>query len=397
MPDEHSLLSASTAHRWLQCTPSARLEQMEQGQCTVYAEEGTEAHALAELLLSFRFNKITQETFDRKYKDFIETSKYYNKEFEEYVMIYVNYVTNLVDEIGRDKCKIYLECKVNFSNIVPQGFGTADTLIVTDTSIIVIDLKFGVGVPVIAKDNPQLRLYGVGALNLFPRSEAVQMIIVQPRLESVSEDVMFKNELVDWALNYVVPRADAAIEGKGKLNPGDKQCKFCKLKGKCKARADKQLELAQQEFAIVEDTANIAEQLTPDKLARVLELAPAFINWYKDVEKYAMQQALNGVKIPGYKLVEGRSNRIITDQEKVKNILLNVGLKEEEIYKPREMEGLSKLEALVGKKLFAELCGEYMIKPQGKITLAPESDRRPEYTTLAIAQREFADVIEIDD
>lgn len=395
--NQHALLSASTAHRWLECTPSARLEQMEDGECTVYAEEGTEAHAYAELQLSYLLNKIDEETYIERKQEFMSTSKYFNKEFEEYVMSYVNYVVGRVNEIGKDNCKTYIECKLNFSNVVPQGFGTADTLIVTETSIIVVDLKFGKGVPVSAKNNPQLKLYAFGALNLFPASDAIEMVIYQPRLDSVDSDVVYKKDLVDWAFNYVAPRADEAVLGKGKLVAGEKQCRFCKLKGKCRARADMQLEVARQEFSIVEEEQKPVQQMSIEQIAKVLETAPMFINWFKDVEKYAMSQALAGVKIPGYKLVEGKSNRIITDPDKVKEILQSVGLTDDMIYKKREMEGLSKLEAIVGKKLFAELCGEYLVKPQGKPTLVSENDRRPEFSTLAIAQREFADVIEIDD
>jgi hypothetical protein len=156
------------------------------------------------------------------------------------------------------------------------------------------------------------------------------------------------------------------------------------------------LALAQKEFEIVDQKATLVKNLSVEQIGNILEIAPMFIDWFKDVQAFALGQLMQGVKIPGYKLVEGRSNRIITDETKVKEILLEVGLTEDEIMKPREMLGISKLEALVGKKLFADLCKEYLVKPMGKLTLAPESDRRPEVSTLALAQGDFASPIEIE-
>ena len=400
----HAILSASSAHRWLTCTPSARLE-LEEGrdECSVYAAEGTAAHALAELKLNYRFGKISLTEYQDQYEAFkvdSEYSKYYNKEFEEYVDSHVEYVVAFTEDLP--EYHIYFELRVNFSNIVPQGFGTADVLIVTPDTVIIIDLKFGTGVPVSAIENPQLRLYGMGALNLFPNTKFVRTIINQPRLESRDTELLTKEELLSWAVNYVKPRAEEAIKGEGILRASEDACRFCALRGKCKERASAQLAVAQQEFAVVERKefairerkTNPITALTPDEVGNILAIAPAFIDWFKDVEAFALGQLMSGVKIPGYKLVEGRSNRIITDEEAVKKILLDAGLREDEIMKPREMLGISKLEALVGKKLFATLCEDYLIKPPGKLTFAPESDRRPEVNSLALAQSDFADPIE---
>ncbi len=395
----HAILSASSAHRWLNCTPSARLELEENTEeCSVYAAEGTAAHALAELKLKYRFGQISLSEYNKEYEAFKvnpEHSEYYNKEFEEYVDEHVEYVCNLTDEL-KGPYHIYFELRVNFSNVVPQGFGTADVLIVTEDTIHVIDLKFGAGVPVSAVNNPQLRLYGMGALNLLPNTKYIKMTINQPRLESRDMEELTKDELLKWAFEYVKPRADEAIKGEGTLQASDEACKFCKLRGKCKARADMQLMVAQKEFDIVDHKANLVQNLSVEQIGNILEIAPMFIDWFKDVQAFALGQLMQGVKIPGYKLVEGRSNRIITDESKVKEILLKVGLTEDEIMKPREMLGISKLEALVGKKLFADLCKEYLVKPMGKLTLAPESDRRPAVNTLEIAQSDFAEPIEIE-
>lgn len=391
---QHALLSASAAHRWLTCTPSARLEQMEGiEECSVYAEEGTAAHELAELKLSFYFDKIDGDIYCRRYEEFIERyGKYYNREFEEYVDSYVEYVISQTK--GLKDFHILFETRVNYSNIVPQGFGTADVLIITEDTIHIIDLKFGVGVPVDAKNNPQLRLYGLGALNLFPNSNTVKMTINQPRLDYIDTEVLDKMTLLKWAFDFVKPRAELAIKGEGTLCATEKACKFCKLRGKCKARANTQLALAQEEFLIVDNRQEMIESLSEEQIANILETAPAFMDWFKDVQAYAFGQAMRGVKIPGFKLVEGKSNRIITDTKKVKEILMDMGFVEDDLMKPREMQGISNLEKLVGKKMFAEACKEYLVKPQGKLTLAPESDRRPEVNTLALAQSDFADPIE---
>lgn len=399
----HAILSASTAHRWLVCTPSARLEQ-EEGieECSVYAAEGTAAHALAELKLKYRFGKISVTEYETEYASFKqdpEFSKYYNKEFEEYVDDHVEYIIEVTDDLSAAGIKyhIYFEVRVNFANVVPQGFGTADVLIVTEDTIHVIDLKFGAGVPVSAKNNSQLRLYGMGALNLFPNTTWVKMTINQPRLDSRDTEIVRKEVLLDWAFNYVSPRAEEAIKGEGVLHSTEDACRFCKLRGKCKERADTQLAVAKREFSIVDHKENLVQQMSVEQISNILEIAPLFIDWFKDVQSFALGQLASGVKIPGYKLVEGRSNRIITDETKVKEILLGLGLREDEIMKPREMLGISKLEALVGKKLFADVCKDYIIKPVGKLTLAPEDDRRPAVNTLALAQSDFAKPIEFDD
>lgn len=395
---QHALLSASTAHRWLYCTPSARLEQ-EEGteECSVYAEEGTAAHALAEIKLSYTFGKIGPLAYQEALDDWHNTpdyEKYYSQEFEEFVDDYVSFVVSQTD--GLEHFHIYFEVKVNFSNFVPQGFGTSDVIIVTDDMVHVIDLKFGQGVPVSAINNPQLRLYGLGALNLFPNSERVKMTINQPRLASCDTEELSKKELLDWAINVVMPRAEEAIKGEGKLQASEKACKFCKVRAKCKARADQQLELARKEFEVDDLKANLAQNMNEEQIAEILDIAPAFIDWFKDVQAYALGQLVQGRHIPGYKLVEGRSIRQITDENKAIDILVDAGFKKEDLMSKPELLGISALEKVVGKKNLAELLKDYIVKPSGKLTLAPESDRRPAVNTLQLAQEEFAEPINSD-
>ena len=400
MPEVHALLSASSAHRWLNCAPSARLELSEgHDECSIYAEEGTAAHALAELKLSYAFHKIDRAEYQRRLTEWHKIpvyEKYYTTEFEEYVDQHVSFVQDICREYADDESfNIYFEVQVDFSNVVPQGFGTADVLIITRDKIHVIDLKFGRGVPVSAQNNPQLRLYAFGALNMFPRTKIVEMTINQPRLDSHDTERISQEELIKWAFEYVKPRADAAIEGIGSLNPSESACKFCKLRGKCKARSDMQLSLAKQEFSIVQDKQDIT-QLTVDQLSTILQIAPAFVEWFNDVQSFAVGQVLAGVKIPGFKMVEGRSNRIITDEQKVCQLLQDAGYDEKDFYQPRRLLPLTKLETLVGKKKFDELCADYIMKPQGKMTLVPETDRRPEANTIVLAKSEFAEPIDND-
>lgn len=395
---KHAILSASTAHRWLKCIPSAYLESLEDlEECNVYAEEGTEAHTLAELKLKYEFNYLTKEDYEKLYKEFISNSKYYDKAFEEYVDTYVTYVIEQAKELGDDVIASF-EVIVDFSKIVPDGFGTADTVLVSQSkhTIHVIDLKFGQGIPVTSKDNPQLMLYAVGVLNDYDEKNYndIYITICQPRLYNIDTTKMSSKDLIDWAYEYVQPIAQKAIKGEGKLAPSESACRFCKLKGKCKARANMQLDIAQQEFDIKNIEANKVQNMSPERIGNILDVAQIFVDWFKDVQAYAMGQLLRGVKIPGYKLVEGRSVRIITDAEKVKEILLGIGLTEEMIMKPKELKGLSSLERLVGKKLFSELCADYLVKPMGKVSMVPVSDSRQEINSIEIANRDFSTINE---
>lgn len=397
---QHAILSASTAHRWLYCTPSARLEQ-EEGieECSIYAEEGTAAHALAEIKLSYTFGKIGPLAYQEKLDEWHATpeyEKYYSQEFEEFVNDYVSFVWSQVEDLNTTNFHIYFEVKVNFSNFVPQGFGTSDVIIVTNDMVHVIDLKFGQGVPVSAINNPQLRLYALGALNLFPLAKTVKMTICQPRLASTDTEEMSKKDLLDWGIEVVVPRAEAAIKGEGTLQASEKACKFCKVKAKCKARADQQLELARKEFEVTDLKANLAQNMSDEQIAEILDIAPAFIDWFKDVQAYALGQLVQGRHIPGYKLVEGRSVRQITDENKALDILVEAGFKKDDLLSKPELLGISALEKIVGKKNLAELLKDYIVKPTGKLTLAPENDRRPAVNTLELAQSEFAEPINSD-
>ena len=381
-PTTHALLSPSSSHRWLVCTPSAMLESEEPSVYSPYAEEGTEAHALAEIKLSYMLGYINEDEYATRFEDLKLSGKFYSSELNEYVNEYCQEVMTIVKEDYKGiNVKVKLEDRVNFDDIVPEGSGTSDVIIVGPTFIHIIDLKFGKGVPVSAIGNPQLKLYALGAIKKYIREcncQEVRMTIIQPRIGNIETDFIGINDLNDWAINYVKPRAEMAKRGEGELVPGE-HCKFCKRKGKCKALADKQLAIAQAEFDDVVVENNILEprNMSPEVLSRILTIAPKFIDWFKDVEKYAMTAAINEeLKIPGYKIVEGKSVRTITDTEAVKEKLKTSGFKEEDYLKPQELLGITALEKNIGKKLFNNLCEQYIVKPSGKPTLVPESDRR---------------------
>lgn len=398
-PTGHALLSPSSSHRWLHCTPSAMLESAEPSFHSVYAEEGTEAHALAEIKLSYMLGHISPDEYDTRFEHFRMTSKFYNQEFNEYVNAYCQEVMMIVKEDykGLD-IKVYLEEYVTFEDIVPNGGGTSDVVIVGKDFIHIVDLKFGKGVPVSAIGNPQLRLYALGAVKKHLREcscNETKMTIIQPRLDDISTDFVNISELNDWAINFVKPRAELAIAGKGELVAGE-HCKFCKMKGKCQKLADKQLAIAQAEFGeVVENNMLEPSHMSPEVIARILDIAPKFIDWFKDVERYAASSAINeGKLIPGYKIVEGRSTRIITDIDAVIEKLRTAGFKEEDYLKPIELLGITSLEKNIGKKLFNSLCEQYIIKPVGKPTLVPMADKRVaiDVKTLRLNGEEFIDI-----
>lgn len=380
-PNNHAFLSPSTSHRWLNCTPSAMLESLEPASQSTFAQEGTEAHALAEIKLSYALGYINDDQYAAEFDTFRLNSKYYNEEFNEYVNSYVTEVMNIYSLDYNKEVKVYLEERVEFSDIVPNGSGTSDVVMVGKDFIHIIDLKFGKGVPVSAVDNPQLKLYALGAIRQHLRDvlcKEVRMTIIQPRLNDITTDFISITTLNDWAINTVRPKATLAIAGQGDLVAGE-HCKFCKCRGKCQALADKQLAIAQKEFedVVIENKILKPCDMTPEMLAKALEIAPLFIDWFKEVQNYATKATIcDGLKIPGYKIVEGRSIRQIINPEAIKEKLHTNGYAESDYMKPAELLGIGALEKNIGKKVLSNLCGEYIIKPAGKLTLVPNSDKR---------------------
>ncbi|TPG74004.1 DUF2800 domain-containing protein [Brevibacillus laterosporus] len=384
----HAILSASGSKRWMSCTPSAQLEQQFPNTTSEFAEEGTAAHELSELHLGIYLGEINKRTFNKKLKE-QQAGKYYSQSMSDYVHSYVDTVIERINEArARSKDAIVLiEQRLDYSAWVPQGFGTGDVVIIADGIMEIVDLKFGKGVPVSAEDNSQMRLYGLGALNLFGflyDIETVRMTIVQPRLDSISTDELTTMDLLLWAENEVKPLAEKANAGEGEFVAGD-HCRFCRAKAICRARTEANLEMAKYEFR--EPTL-----LTHEEIGEILAQADELQKWAADVQAYAFNQAeKHGVTFPGWKLVEGRSNRQYTDKDAVVHTLLAEGFGEEIIYAPKTILGISALEKAIGKKIFSQLLSGHVVKPAGKPTLVPESDSRPELSSTASAKADFTD------
>ena len=371
------------------CPPSARLGESFEDQGSEYAQEGTLAHRIGELLLRKRWEgaDITADL------EAAQADPLYSGEMGECMEAYAAFVEERMAE-AKTRCadpRIFIEQTVKFDEYVPEGFGTSDVIIISDGLMDVVDLKYGKGVPVSAEGNPQMKLYALGcylALSWAYDINTIRMNIFQPRLDSISTATITRAELLDWAENELKPRAALAWVGEGDFCPGEGTCRWCRASPVCRAHCDYQLELAKRDFAD-------PPLLSPDEVAEVLARLPVLTAWAKSVEDYALDAAINqGISFPGYKVVEGRSNRKYSDTDGIAAALRKAGYKVADIYKPRELLGLTAMEKLVGKKKFGELAGQYIIKPEGAPALVPEADKRPPINTAAKAAEDFKEDIE---
>lgn len=385
MPDTHALLGPSGAKRWMSCPPSARLEEQFPDSSSEYADEGTLAHSLAEAILRYNNGEISKKAFSTRFNK-IKADSMYNQEMQDYIEDYTQRVWEIANEV-KASCPdalVLFEQRLDFSEYVPDGFGRGDVVIVADDLINVIDLKYGKGVGVSAEDNPQLRLYGLGAYlehSMLYDIRKVRMTIIQPRLENISTEELTAEELLSWVETEVKPKAALAYAGEGDFKVGD-HCRFCKARATCRARADHNLELSRLDFA---DPA----LLTEEEIGEVLRRADELDHWVKDITEYALAEALKGTKYEGWKLVEGTSKRKYADPAKVLQVLIENGYEAETVQKPTEPKGLTDMTKLLGKKLFEELLSGLVIKPEGKPALVPESDKRPELNTADEARQDF--------
>lgn len=373
----HALLSASGASRWLNCTPSAKLEE-EHGEkkTSVYAQEGTLAHELSELYLRKDvLESISESEFLDKF-DEIMSNELFTEDMPNNIEPYVNYCTAQLaaaKEHNPLAC-MEIEQKLDLTEYVPESFGTADCVIIDDDVMEVIDLKYGKGVPVYATWNRQLMLYGLGALRKFDTMydiTKVRLTIVQPRIDNISSFEISVEELVNWAEEELKPRAEMAFNGEGELNAGD-WCKFCAVKNRCRKLYEQALEVAKLDFAE-------PELLTDEEVSELLKLSPRLVDWLNSVTEYAGRQAIEHNKAwPGFKLVAGRSMRKWIDEDKaIEAILTNCPeLSEEDIFNMK-LKSITTLEKLLGKARFAATLSEVVIKPEGKPTLVPLEDKRP--------------------
>ena len=357
----HARFSPSAAHRRLNCPPSLVLEEQFQDEESAYAAEGSAGHALAEHLIK-KHLKIRSKR---------PVSDYYSDDLLEAVDEYVSYVINEIEEAKRTcKAPIFsVEQRVDASEYVDKCFGTADMVIVTDKVAHIIDLKLGRGVAVFAEENPQLMIYGLGILSmaeLLYDVEIVRMTIFQPRLNNSSTWDIAPDELKNWGEEVLKPRGAMALMGAGEFKSGN-WCRFCKARNQCRARAEQFLELAKMEF-------KAPALLTEAEIAEVLKVSDELSKWASDVYAYAQEQAIvHGKEWSGFKLVEGRSNRKYSSEEEVAEAAMAAGYKD--IYKS-SLVTITEMERLMGKKEFNKILGHLVYKPQGKITLVPESDKR---------------------
>ena len=368
-PSKHAVLSASSSHRWLNCSPSARLEQEFEDRETEAAAEGTAAHALCEHKLRRALKRQSRKPI----------SKYDCEEMDTHTDNYVQFVLETIAQ-AKEHCAdpiINIEQRLDFSCYVPHGFGTGDCIIIADKTLHIIDFKYGQGVLVEAEQNPQMMLYALGALRIYDTLydiEDVAMTIYQPRRENISTWTITVSNLLSWAENELVPKAKLAFDVKGEYMPGP-WCTFCKAAVKCRARAEEKLALAQYEFAQ-------PPLLTDAEIEEILGKLDDLTRWADEIKSYAQDAALNhGKQWHGYKVVEGRSVRKYSDEEAVIEAANAAGY--HDIFR-KTLLPITEMEKLMGKQEFAEVLSGLIIKPAGKPTLVPITDKRPAMTKANI-------------
>lgn len=359
---DHAVLSASGSHRWLNCTPSARLELEFENTGSEAAREGTAAHALCE-------HKLKRALHMRSRRP---VSDYDSDEMEECTDAYVDFVMEQY-EAAKQVCEdpvILIEQRLDFSCYVPDGFGTGDCLIISDDRLHIIDFKYGMGVLVEAEDNPQMKLYALGALAVYDALydiREVSMTIFQPRRENVSTWTIPVEDLKAWAENELKPRAKMAYDGEGEYLPGE-WCTFCRAAVRCRARAEEKLKLAQTEF-------RMPPLLTDAEIEDILAVLPDLTKWANEITAYALDTALNhGKEWIGFKVVQGRSVRKYRDEVAIAEAAKEAGYKD--IYR-QSLIPLTEMQRLMGKDRFEEILGGLITKAPGRPTLVPKSDRRP--------------------
>lgn len=383
MPTQHALLSASSAHRWLHCTGSPLLEKEFPDTTSVYAQEGTLAHELCELKLKKYTAVMPKGTYTRAHNK-ITKSELWQNEMESTSETYLEYVKGIMLACDT-KPVVVIEKRVDFSRYVPEGFGTADCLILAGDTLHVVDYKHGKGVIVDADHNPQMMLYALGAMDEFAlvyRFETVHMTIVQPRVNNISEFTMSAEDLRSWGESVVKPKAEAAISGNGTFEAGD-WCRFCRAKQQCKTRYESNDSLYPE----------LSERHDPrlislDELGEYLRRGRDMAAWLEDMKEYALSESLAGAEVPGWKAVEGRGSRAFTDTDEAVDALIKNGIDESVLYERRVLT-LAQMEKAVGKKAFGELVGDLVVKNPGKPTLVEESDKRPRITNQPTAADVF--------
>jgi len=366
--NSHALLSASSSARWLNCPPSARLSEEIEDVTSDFAAEGTDAHALCE----YKLRKALGISLDEK----LPNLTWYSQEMEDTATDYVVYILEVLSEVKKT-CKnpmVLIEQRLDFSRYVEEGFGTGDCVIVADDILHVIDYKHGKGVEVNAENNSQMMLYALGALELFGflfDINKVSMTIYQPRIGNISTYEMAAESLLEWAQNTLAPIAKLAYAGKGEFKCGS-HCRWCKVKAQCRERAETNMKLASLDFAK-------APVLQDDEVEEILAKVDDLVSWANDIKEYALDAALKGKRWNDWKVVEGRSNRKYADDSKVVEVVTSAGLDPFE----KKLLSITELQKSIGKTHFDELVAPHVMKPPGKPTLVPRSDKREELNSAA--------------
>lgn len=381
----HALLAASSAKKWIHCPPSARLEDQFEDQSSNAAKEGTLAHAIGELKLRKQFIEVAMT--ERSYKTRLSKLKkdlLYQDEMDRFTDMYVESISKVAYSYPTVPY-IAIEKKIDYSTVAPEGFGTADCVILYGSECHVFDLKYGKGIPVSAEGNPQLALYAIGVINaykLFYPIDTVTLHIIQPRLDNISSWQTNVKELQAWAEVVVKPAAQLAFEGKGEYRQGAwcDDC-FCKAAATCKHRAD-------QNMALIQYKGEEPPLLSNMDVGKILEKAQFLAKWVKKLEKYALDQLVKGNGIEGWKIVEGRSNRVITDFDKAYEELQKAGYDKAILYESKPLT-LTEVEKLISKDDYNNVLASFISKPQGAPTLALQSDKRPEIRLNTTAVEDF--------
>lgn len=392
-PRKHAILSASSSAMWIACPPSARLNEAEREETSEYAAEGTLGHDLTELHLSFMLEWIDTTEWDAR-RAALQANTLYSEDLALAVNVCVRKGMELI-HAARDAhpdALVLLERKLDYSRWVPEGFGTGDLVIVTPEYIHTVDWKFGRGEWVDAVDNSQLRLYAAGALDMFGAiygSTEVRSTVVQPRVGNIDTETISAGDLLAWMEAVVRPAAELAWAGQGEFKPGHKQCRWCKVRGKCRARAELNLAMADEEF-------RMPHLMSDDELATLYPKLDEIILWAQDVQKHADRRVLAGANLPGLKAVEGRSSRAITDVSAAYAKLIAAGLHAKDILRPMADDPplitLTDLEKLVGREPLAAILGDLIAKPPGKTIVVPSDDKRIAVDmTRASAEDDFND------
>lgn len=378
----HALLSASGAHRWMNCTPSAILETQFPDTTSEAAKEGTLAHELAEakVMHYMHIDGFTKRKLTTRINK-MKKNPLWQDEMNKYTDEYLDFIkTEALSYKVHPFVKV--EEKIDLTAYVPDGFGTADCIIIAAGVLQVIDLKYGKGVPVSPERNEQLMLYALGAYAKYGflfDIKSVKLSIVQPRIDNTASWAISIESLLEFG-ETVKEKANVAIKGEGAHNPGD-WCRFCRARRNCRARADENVKLA---FA----TEKKPPLITNEEVGEYLRLGEDVAKWLSDLKDYALTECLAGKDVPGWKAVEGRSSREWTDMEEAFNAISEDGMDEATLYERKPLS-LAQVEKLMGKAHFNDVCAMYVAKKPGKPTLVMESDKREAITNKITADEAF--------